>query len=755
MKFKKIRSKAIFILLILVIMLIITSSIINGIKKLQYNNLKIESIISAKNHSHSLSKVIEANEIINQMLEEKLLVSSRTITLHDGEFSNILLDQMAKNLEIDKVYYYNSEGEIIYSNDGNYIGWKAYEGHPVYEFMGSKSESLVEAIRRDTESEFYYKYAYFRLAHGGLIQVGISADKIHEFLESFRVQEVLENLREITKTVEISLIDNNFRIIDSTNVGAIGDEIVDEEVRETILKNNDYSQIDNTGDEEVYDIYVPVNYNNERIGTLHYTKSLGDMEELVKSINMVWKISLSVILISVAYIIFNMYYENRKLIKLAYYDLLTGLANNKYLIDYLTEDIERKKDYNRAILLINCIDFKSVNLLSGYQYGDKLLKKMSIEIERILDLNHMAFRFSADRFVVYVNDYEDKDELIHLAKRITNVLNEISITESKYIDIQIGILEINNSYQDVDQILKDVSIALNHIDEGDNAYIFFNSKMEKVIIRENYIEGELIKALAEENTKGIYLEYQPLIDLKTNRISGFEALARMKTEKLGFVSPLEFIDVAERKHLIGPLGDLILQKACSFIGRLTKDGYKEIKVAVNISGIQLLRDDFNITIENNINKAGIKGSNLELEITESILVENFDLVNEKLENLRGMGIRISLDDFGTGYSSFARLRDLNIDSVKIDKLFIDGIAGRWCDQLIVGDVISMAHKIGLAVVAEGVEVEEQKQYLVDHNCDFMQGYLFSRPLAEENVLQILQENKNKLFQKDGYTDNTL
>ncbi|WP_051531114.1 putative bifunctional diguanylate cyclase/phosphodiesterase [Clostridiisalibacter paucivorans] len=749
-KFKNIKSKAIFIPLIIVLMLsIIASGIINGIKKSQYNNLKTESLIFAKNHSHSLSKVIEANEIINRLLEEKLQISSRTITFYDGEFSNNLLNEMAQNLKIDKIYYYSSEGKIIYSSDANYIGWKVYEGHPVYEFMNSKNENLVEDIRRDTESEFYYKYAYFRLPHNGFIQVGISADKIHDFLENFDVQDVLENLKENTKAVEICLIDNNFKIISSTNLEIIGQEIVDDKVREMILKNNEYSQIDSTGDENVYDIYVPVDYNNDRIGTLHFTKSLKEMEDFVKSINVVWKISIFVIFISMAYIIFYIYYENKQLIKLAYYDSLTDLPNKKYLIDHLTEDIGKDKDYNRAILLINCIDFKSVNLLSGYQYGDKVLKKMSIEIKKILDSNHMAFRFTADRFVVYVNNYQDKDELILLSKRIESALKGISIIESKYIDIQIGIVEINNNYEDVDQILKDVSIALNHINDNDNNYIFFNSEMEKIITRENYIEGELRKSLAQENTEKIYLEYQPQVELKTNRVIGFEALARMKTEKLGFISPLEFIDVAERKHLIAPLGDFILKKACSFLKRLNMDGYKEVKVAVNVSGIQLLRDDFNISVENTINKAGINGSNLELEITESILVKNFDLINEKLEKLRGMGITIALDDFGTGYSSFARLRELNIDLVKIDKLFIDGIICRKYNELITGDIISMSHKIGLAVVAEGVEVEEQKQYLIDYNCDFMQGYLFSRPLAEENALQILQDNMNKLSKKDG------
>lgn len=185
-----------------------------------------------------------------------------------------------------------------------------------------------------------------------------------------------------------------------------------------------------------------------------------------------------------------------------------------------------------------------------------------------------------------------------------------------------------------------------------------------------------------------------------------------------------------------------MKRACDFIYNLKNEGYDEIKVAVNISGIQLLRDNFTDTVINIIRESEIKESNLELEITESMLLDNYEIINEKFKILRQRKIAIALDDFGTGYSSFSRLKELNIDTLKIDKYFINKIPIGEYKKLITGDIISMAHKLGLTVVTEGVEVEAQKEYLIKNGCDIIQGYLFSKPLSEENAIKLLKRTNN-------------
>ena len=218
-------------------------------------------------------------------------------------------------------------------------------------------------------------------------------------------------------------------------------------------------------------------------------------------------------------------------------------------------------------------------------------------------------------------------------------------------------------------------------------------------------------------------------------------MARLKSETLGDISPVEFIDIAEKKQLIVPLGNLILEIACNFINNIRNRGFKDIRIAVNVSGIQLLRDDFLYDIKRIMNKSNIDESLLELEITESVLLDNFDLINRKLKRLRDYRIKIALDDFGTGYSSFSRLRDLNIDILKIDRYFVNSLSKVGSKKLMTGSIIQMAHKLDLIVVAEGVEDEEQKRYLIENKCDIMQGFLFSKPLSEADTYKILAENK--------------
>ena len=213
----------------------------------------------------------------------------------------------------------------------------------------------------------------------------------------------------------------------------------------------------------------------------------------------------------------------------------------------------------------------------------------------------------------------------------------------------------------------------------------------------------------------------------------------MKSEELGQISPVEFISIAEESNLIIGLGLILLKEACIFLNKLNKQGFKDIIVAVNVSVKQILRHDFADNVMKIIEETNIKASNLEIEITESEVADKFDIVNMNLAKLKSIGISIALDDFGTGYSSLERLRMLSIDRLKIDKTFIDRISETELEKVIVGDIISLSHKLGLKTVAEGVEEEEQKRYLINNKCDIMQGYLFSKPVSQEEVLKMLKE----------------
>jgi sensor c-di-GMP phosphodiesterase-like protein len=259
-------------------------------------------------------------------------------------------------------------------------------------------------------------------------------------------------------------------------------------------------------------------------------------------------------------------------------------------------------------------------------------------------------------------------------------------------------------------------------------------------------EREIVESLSAiaandcENDE-LFLQYQPIMDLRTGSILGFEALARLRTGKLGLVSPLEFIPIAEKTKLILPIGENIIIKAFHFLNRLKKLGYDAIGISINISVIQLLSPDFTSRLFRIIKDMQVNPNNICLEITESIFASDFDIINEIIKKLRDAGLSIAIDDFGTGHSSLARERGLIADCMKIDKFFIDKLLYIDANNAITGDIISIAHKLRQCTIAEGVEHKSQLLYLKEHNCDRIQGFLISKPLDEDDAIMFLKNKK--------------
>lgn len=273
-------------------------------------------------------------------------------------------------------------------------------------------------------------------------------------------------------------------------------------------------------------------------------------------------------------------------------------------------------------------------------------------------------------------------------------------------------------------LLKEAEIAVSAVKKSEQkGHFFFNKEMEEDILRDEKIENIIQDAIKNNDKQELYLEYQPQINLKKNKVTGLEALVRLKNKELGAVSPTKIIDIAEKRRLIIPLGNWILKTGCRFLKQLKDRGYDDIKIAINISLIQLLQDDFISNLSDIIKDTGINVKSLELEITESFLIDNYNIINDKLHSIRKRGVKIALDDFGTGYSSLARIRELNIDYLKIDKYFIDNLIDKYDKDVLTKIIIELAHQLDLIVVAEGVELNEQKEYLIKSDCDIIQGYL--------------------------------
>jgi PAS domain S-box-containing protein/diguanylate cyclase (GGDEF)-like protein len=422
------------------------------------------------------------------------------------------------------------------------------------------------------------------------------------------------------------------------------------------------------------------------------------------------------------------------------HDYLTGLYNRRYFEEVLNRDSKSRYRGKRAVVLVRLQNFNLVNLTYGYHFGEQMIRELAAKLSALCARNCQLFQISIERFAFYIKGYKGTNELTDLCGAISEAIK--ASLDLRSVGGSIGILEIGEGGRDAESILKNATIAAENTGENrDFCHRFFDSNMEAKIIREAEIKNELSKAVTDNQNGGLYLQYQPIVDAETGDICAFEALARFRSEKLGEISPLEFIPIAEETQLIVPLGKRIMRLAFGFLKQLEEAGFHDIVMSINVSSIQLIQDGFLPELKEIINEMGVDPQNLCIEITESVFSGNYQEINNKLKHIKDMGARVAIDDFGTGYSSLARERELNITCVKIDKYFIDKLRVIDPKEAITSDIISMAHKLGHYVIAEGVEYDSQRRYLTDNNCDYLQGFLFSRPLCEDAAVELLKAQK--------------
>ncbi|NLV57768.1 MAG: EAL domain-containing protein [Clostridiales bacterium] len=430
----------------------------------------------------------------------------------------------------------------------------------------------------------------------------------------------------------------------------------------------------------------------------------------------------------------------RRLRYIGEYDSWTGLRNRAYLENLLSVDNNRPSIHKRAVVCINLSSTQSVTTAFGFHYTLELIKKTASALEEYSTDSCMLFKTYENRFAYYIRGYGTQAELLQFCESVAGTLEHLLMPER--VGGGIGVLEIDDEHPyDVDQLLKKVLIASEKaINSGDREFeiCIYDAMLESQIDREHQINLELSEIALGEGNGGLFLQYQPILDFQSDQICGFEALARVRSDTLGLIPPLEFIPIAEKTRLIIPIGYKIISQALLFVRNLLVGGYETVSVAVNISIIQLLKDGFCDRLMEIVHEMQMDPSRVHLEITESVFAGDYEKINRVLWQLKNAGFHIAIDDFGTGFSSLAREGELNVDCLKIDKHFLDHLPLAQPDQSIIGDIISMAHKFGHSVVAEGVEHPLQKQYLKKCGCDKMQGYLLSKPLDEESAVGLLQ-----------------
>lgn len=441
--------------------------------------------------------------------------------------------------------------------------------------------------------------------------------------------------------------------------------------------------------------------------------------------------------------------------KLAFYDRLTGLPNRELFSQHLDDSIRiaRENDCAMAILFIDLDRFKRINDTLGHSIGDTLLKAVAQRLERctrpsdqVGRMKHHGTgdsrlaRLGGDEFVIVLHDIGSKQGAASVSSRIVAALSDPFSCDGHQFVISpsIGIAMFPQDGQDREQLLMNADSAMYRAKAtGRNNYKFYSETMKTKSLHRLDLEHELRKAIDSEN---FMLHYQPKVDIASWSIVGVEALLRWHHDERGWIGPADFIPVAEETGLIVPLGEWVLRQACQQLRKWRATSMANLSVAVNISSQQVHADDLLGTIKRSVSAAEVDPGLVELEITESLLMRDVEGTIATLKMLREFGMKISVDDFGTGYSSLSYLKRFPISTLKIDRSFVQDLHKNNDDAAICAAILAMASKLGLSVVAEGVELEEQLEFLRRHGCEQIQGFLFSKPLpvAELETLVLRQ-----------------
>lgn len=414
---------------------------------------------------------------------------------------------------------------------------------------------------------------------------------------------------------------------------------------------------------------------------------------------------------------------------MAHIDSLTGLFNrSKYFNSISKKLLQMKKDNsgNIAIFLLDMDNFKNINGIYGHQSGDTILKQAAERLINSSKRNETIFRLGGDEFVIIINDYKSTPAVEKRAQDFISILNIPFKVDSKEFAISssFGIVLVESFDSDPNEILKNADIAMYAAKKnGKNTYCFFKPSMYEKSIKKRLIEEELADAIKNDE---FFLMYQPKINIKLDCVEGFEALIRWKHPIKGVISPSTFIPIAEECGLIREIEFWVLENIMKNIADWKSRGIDMGRISINISPCQLKDQKFMDYAGKLIERHSIKKHNIIVEITENTFIDSFETAIENVLKLKQLGFEIALDDFGKGYSSLSYLKRLPIDILKIDKLFIDDIISSGCE--LVDLIISIAHRLNLLIVAEGVETAYQYNYLKKHSCDIIQGYYISKPV---------------------------
>ena len=429
-----------------------------------------------------------------------------------------------------------------------------------------------------------------------------------------------------------------------------------------------------------------------------------------------------------------------KLHHMAHHDMLTGLSNRVSLKDRLEHALAlaRRESSRVALLFIDLDRFKSINDTLGHHVGDELLIAVSQRLRQCVRESDLVARLGGDEFVVMLPGLDQSAAAASVAEKIVASIGEPYLigAHTFYTTPSVGIAIYPEDGADGESLMRNADAAMYHAKSaGRNNFQFFDAKMNELAVERLSIEHALRHALSRDEFR---LHFQPVIDIRTGRVASIEALVRWQHPERGLLAPGFFIGVAEETGLIQAIGDWVLWAACRQLADFRAAGMADVRMAINISALQMRNGNLPVLAQGIMAAYSLQAGDLIFEITESIAMEQPKETERILDQLHAMGIQLALDDFGTGYSSLSYLKLFALDTLKLDRSFVEEIGVDADGQIICDATIGLAHSLRLRLVAEGVETQEQLDYLQARGCHYVQGYLFSRPLPADQILELIK-----------------
>lgn len=415
------------------------------------------------------------------------------------------------------------------------------------------------------------------------------------------------------------------------------------------------------------------------------------------------------------------------------YDSVTRLPNRKNCQNYLQQCIAEGDTDPLFVIYLDFINFKSINSLHGNAAGDEFLVLTKSTIERLYDRDFYISRYGNDRFVLLNKVRMKEAEISTVAGRLKSVLEEMFYLRCAEAEVSlttaIGIAQYPKDFTNSERLLLSAE-RMAKVSKKSARIVFYQGALDKEINDRDHIRHLLFQAVKEHD---FFLNYQPIVDLSTGVISGYEALIRWYSSELGFVPPDAFIGIAEEEGMIIRIEEWVIQQACSDIARLSEYEGRAINIAINVSYLHFISETFIETLKKVLAETGLSASQLEIELTERVLAEDGRQLEMKMRYLKSMGVKISIDDFGTGYSALNYIKDFSFDLLKIDKSFVQSMLSNDKNQVLVKNIIRLAQDLDIRVIAEGIEQQEQYQKLKQFNCNYGQGYMLSKPARYEEL----------------------